>query len=259
MRSTRDVISFLVILVLIGCASASAQKKKPAKNDETNPQYQYEMGVVALNYGLTDEAIRYGNLAVSLDPSHYNGHRLLGNAYYQKGDYAQAVAAFEKAVALRPDQADGHFGLGLALFETGALDRAAEEFGKAGAIKEDPNTGFYLAKVYYNQKKYDQALDEVQKCLKKKPRAPEFYNLKGVILNQLGRYAEAAGSFQAGLVLAPDDINIQVNLGIAYINSGEQDKARPVFEKVLPRVQDPTLKAKIESYLKSIKAPGGRA
>jgi tetratricopeptide (TPR) repeat protein len=259
MRSTRYVLSLLIILVLIGCASASAQKKKSAKNDEANPQYQYEKGVVALNYGLTDEAIRYGNLAISLDPNHYNGHRLLGNAYYQKGDYAQAVAAFEKAVALRPDQADGHFGLGLALFETGALDRAAEEFGKSRAIKEDPNTGFYLARVYFNQKKFDEALGEIEKSLKKNPGAPGFYNLKGVILNQLGRYAEAAGSFQAGLVLAPEDVNIQVNLGIAYINSGEPNKARAVFEKALPQLKDPELKAKIESYLKSIKAPGGRA
>jgi tetratricopeptide (TPR) repeat protein len=257
MRPARYIIPILIILVLISCGSISAQKK-PAKNTEKDPQYQYEKGVVALNYGLTDEAIRYGDLAVSLDPNHYGGHSLLGNAYYKKGDYARAVVSFEKAAGLEPGKAEAHFNLGLALFETGAMDRAEAEFKQANAIKEEATTGYYLARVHLNQKKYDQALDEAVKSLQKNPRSASCYNLKGVILNQLGRYADAAGSFQAGLVLAPDDTNLQVNLGVAYINSNEPDKARAVLEKVLPRIQDQALKARIEGYLKSIKTPGGR-
>jgi protein O-GlcNAc transferase len=259
MRPTRYIVAFLTILVLVGCATAAAQKRKPAKGSDKDPQYQYEKGVIALKYGLTDEAIRYGDLTVSLDPKHYGGHSLLGNAYYKKGDFADAAAAFEKALELRPDLAEAHFNLGLVSFETGALDKAEAEFKQAVAIKEDANATYYLARVHLGQKKLDQALDEVQRALKMDPRAPGAYNLKGVVLNQLGRYAEASGSFQAGLVLAPDDLNLQVNLGIAYINNNEPDKARPVLEKVLPRIQDPALKAQIESYLKSIKPPGGRA
>ncbi|MGA2361586.1 MAG: tetratricopeptide repeat protein [Candidatus Aminicenantales bacterium] len=259
MRPNRYIIAILVILVLAGCASAAAQKKKPAKNSDKDPQYQFEKGVIALRYGLTDEAIRYGNLAVSLDPKHYGGHSLLGNAYYKKGDFADAAAAFEKALELRPELAEAHFNLGLVSFDTGTLEKAESEFKQALAIKEDANTAYYLARVNLGQKKLDQALDEVQKSLKLDPRAPGAYNLKGVVLNQLGRYAEAAGSFQAGLVLAPDDLNLQINLGIAHINNNEPDKARPVLEKALPRIQDPALKTQIESYLKSIKPPDGGA
>jgi len=256
MRPARYIVSLLVPLLLVGCASA---QKKPAKNLEKDPQYQYEKGVVALNYGLTDEAIRYGDLAVALDPNHYGGHSLLGNAYYKKGDYARAVVSFEKAAALAPGKSEAHFNLGLALFETGAFDRAEAEFRQAAAIKEEATTDYYLARVYLNQKKYDQALEEAVKSLQKNARSASAYNLKGVILNQLGRYPEAAGSFQAGLVLSPDDLNLQVNLGIAYINSNEPDKARAVLEKTLPRIQDQALKTKIEEYLKSIKTPGGDA
>jgi superkiller protein 3 len=255
MRPARYILPLFITLVLIGCASASAQKKKAAKNDEKNPQYQYEKGVVALKYGLTDEAVRYGNLAVSLDPKHYGGHSLLGNAFYNKGNYAEAVAAFEKALELRPDLAEAHFNLGLACFETNAIDRAEAEFKQANAIKEDAIASFYLARIYLSQKKVELALDEALKSIKINPRSAGAYNLKGVILNQLGRYAEAAGSFQAGLVLSPNDVNLRVNLGIAYINNNEPDKARPVLENVLPQIQDPALKARVEDYLKSIKAP----
>lgn len=259
MRPTRYILPLLISLILVGCATAAPQKTKSPKKDETNAQYQYEKGVVALKYGLTDEALRYGNLAISLDPKHYGGHSLIGHAFYQKGNYAEAVAAFGTAAELRPDLPEAHYNLGLACLETGEMDRAAAEFKRANAIKEDAMSSFYLARIYLGQKKLDQALEEAQKSIGANPRSAASYNLKGVILNQLGRFAEAAGSFQAGLVLVPKDVNLQVNLGIAFMNSGQPDKARPVLEKVLPEIQDPVLKAKIEDYLKSIKPPESRA
>lgn len=255
MRPARSIVLLVVILALIGCATASAQRKKPVKSDEKSPQYQYEKGVVALNYGLTEEAIRYGNLAVSLDPKHYGGHSLLGNAYYRLGNYAAAAAAYEKALELRPDLAEAHFNLALACLETGAMERAEAEFKQANAIKQEATSSFYLARIYLNQKKFEQALDEAVKSIKMNPRSAGSYNLKGVILNQLGRFSEAAGSFQAGLVLAPKDINLRINLGIAYINSNEPGKAKPILEGVLSDIRDPVLKAKVESFLKSIKVP----
>ena len=68
-------------------SAAAPQKKKKKSSDENNPQYQYEMGAIALRYGLTDEAVRYGQLAVSLDPEHLDGWKLLGLAYYTKGEF----------------------------------------------------------------------------------------------------------------------------------------------------------------------------
>jgi len=256
MRETRSLLAVVLAVCVIGCAAAEAQKQKAkGKGSENDPQYQYEKGVVAFNYGLTDEAIRYGNLALSLDPNHYGGHSLLGNAYYKKGDIARALPEFEKAVALKPNLPEAHFNYGLALFDSGEMDKAEPEFARSDAIKEDPVTSYYLGRVHFNQHKFDQALADVQRSIVKNPKSPGAYNLKGVILNQLNRFAEAAGSFQAGLVLAPNDINLQVNLGIAYINSNEPAKARPVLEAALPRITDPALKARIEEYLKSIKTP----
>ena len=63
---------------------ASPQKEEERSPDEKNPQYQYEMGVIALRYGLPDEAIRYGQLAVSLDPGHFDGWNLLGLGLFRQ-------------------------------------------------------------------------------------------------------------------------------------------------------------------------------
>lgn len=253
MKNARRILAFAVLLAFVACLPAAAQRKP--KHPEKDPQYQCEKGRVALTYGLTDEAIRYGNMAIALDPKCYDGHSLLGNAYYKKGDFAQAAAAFEKAVALRPELAESRVNLALVLFETGDMDRAEAELKQADAIKPDATISFYLAKIYFNQKKYEPALVEIQKSISGNPGNSGTYNIKGVILNELQRYPEAIGSFQAGLVLAPEDVNLQINLGIAYVNNKEPDKARPILEKVLPNVKDAVLKARIDDFLKSIKTP----
>lgn len=234
-------------------AAADPQKKKKKSSDEKNPQYQYEMGAIALRYGLTDEAVRYGQLAVSLDPNHLDGWKLLGLAYYTKGEFVSAADAYEKAAAIKPGDGEIQRNLGLALAEIGEAGRAEEALKKAFAADGNAETAFFLGKLYYGAGRHEEALEYALQSIRKDGKSPKAYNLKGVVLNQLGRHAEAAGSFQAGLVLAPEDIGLQVNLGIAYINANEPAKAKPVLEAVLPKITDEVLKKRIEEYLGSIK------
>ena len=230
------------------------RRKKVA--DEKNPQYQYELGVIALRYGLPDEAIRYGELAVSLDPGFFNGWNLLGSAYFNKGDFAKAAGSYEKAVAIKPGAADIQRSLGMAYAELKEADKAEAALKKAFDAAGDAESAYLLGKVYYGEKRFDEALDFALKAIQKDGKSAKAYNLKGVTLNQLGRYAEAAGSFQAGLLLSPNDLNLQVNLGIAYLNSGQTSKAKATFEAVLPKIEQDVMRTQVEGYLQFIKDAG---
>mgnify|MGYP001385410067 CR=1 FL=1 len=238
-----------------GGASAEPQKKKKTP-DEKDPQYQYEMGVVALRYGFPDEAVRYGKLAVSLDPEHFNGWNLLGSAYYTKGEFALAAEAYEKAAAIKPDAVEVQRNLGMALIELKETDKAEAVLKKAYALDGEAETAYQLGKLCYNGKRFDEGLDYALRSIQMDGKSAKAYNLKGALLNQMGRFAEAAGSFQAAIVLAPGDVGLQVNLGVAYLNSGEQGKAKAVFEAVLPKLEQDELKAQVENYLKAIKDGG---
>ncbi len=231
-------------------------QRKAKASDEKNPQYQYEKGVIALRYGLTDEAVRYGKLAVELDPGNFNGWNLLGSAYYTKGEFALAAEAYEKAVAVKPEAADVQRDLGLTYVKLKDMDRAEAALKKAYEINGGFESAYHLGKLYYNAGRFEEALDYALKSVQKNGKNAGAYNLKGVVLNQLGRYAEAAGSFQAGLVLTPDDVNLQVNLGIALLNSGEPSKARAIFETVLPKIEQDVLRKQVEDYIKAIKDAG---
>jgi Flp pilus assembly protein TadD len=239
-----------LILALAGCAST---QKKVVKDPERDPQNQYEKAVISVRYGLEDEALKYLNLALSLDPAHAPSLLLLGNVQFKKGNYGAAADAFQKYMALRPNDSEAHTSLGLTYGQLGMADKSESEYLAALAIDGNPSAGFGLAKLYYEQNKLEPALEYIGRSIEKNPKSAAYYNLQGVILNQMHRYADALPSFETALLYAPDDVYVTVNLGIAYINIKEPAKARELFEKILPKVEEESLKAKINEYLKLIK------
>jgi Flp pilus assembly protein TadD len=67
------------------------------------------------------------------------------------------------------------------------------------------------------------------------------------------RFSEAIEAFDRAIQISPKDIVTRMNLGIALVNSGNYDRARKVFEYILPYVQDQVLKDRINQYLELIK------
>jgi Flp pilus assembly protein TadD len=243
------VVMGALSLALIHCAPSS---KKIARDKEKDPQYQYEKAVVAMRYGLVDEAIKYIDQALALDPNHAASYNLLGMAQFKNKNYAAAAEAYEKYLEFNTKDSEAAANLGFVYEEMGESDKAETAYRKSVELDGNANASFGLAKLYFEQKKLPEALDFAQKSIANNGRFPAVHNLLGVILNQLGRYEEAVVSFQNALKLAPDDLNLSINLGIAYINTKDYAKAREIFEKTLPQVQDPSLKAKINEYLKLI-------
>jgi Flp pilus assembly protein TadD len=250
MSPKKSFVLFALALVIAGCATAP---KKAAKDPEKDPQVQYEKAVISVRYGLEDEALKYLNLALTLDPAHVPSLLLLGNTQFKKGNYAEAASAFEKYLELQPKDARAHASLGLAYENLGMGDKSEAEFRSSLTIDGNADAAFGLAKLYYEQNKLEAALEHIQIAIGKNSKSAAYYNLQGVIFNQMHRYADALLSFRAALQLAPDDVYVTVNLGIAYINTKEYTKARDLFEKLLPKVQDEVLRAKINEYLNLIR------
>ncbi len=245
--------SFILALSLAFINCASAPREKPTLPKEKDPQYQYELAQTALRYGLEDEAIKYLNQATTLDPNHYPSFYLLGVIQSQKRNFLEAEKAFLKCLELKPDQADAHLRLGVVFEEMLEPAKAEEEYKKAYAINGNVESLINLAKLYYDQKKLDLALETVQKATEKEnPPFPAF-NLQGVILNELGRYPEAISRFQNALRIDPQSDVARINLAVALVNNGNLNEARELLEKTLERMKDQNLKKRILEYLEKIK------
>ncbi|MFQ5721450.1 MAG: tetratricopeptide repeat protein [Candidatus Aminicenantales bacterium] len=239
-------------LVLVFCATTESQK---AKENENDPQYQYQKAVVALKYGFEDEAIKYLDQAISLDPQHFQSYKLLGLLYFQKKNFEQAAAAYQKCLEIKPDLAEVHNQLGRVYWEMGQAGKAEEEFKKSFFLDGNAGASYNLAEIYFKQEKLQLALDYIQKCLLKKEGWAKAYNLQGVILNKMGQFSEAIQSFKKAMKISANEADKTVyglNLSVAYINNKEYNKARSLLENLLLQVKDEHLRIKINEYLKMI-------
>jgi tetratricopeptide (TPR) repeat protein len=62
--------------------------------------------------GGTEEAVRYLNLAVEIDPSYAESWNNLGQAQYSLGNFVQAERAFKQSLTLKPEQPEIELALG---------------------------------------------------------------------------------------------------------------------------------------------------
>lgn len=252
MKNCKTLI-ILICLSLLSCASA---QKKTEKAREKDPHYQYNIGLFYLNSNNIDEAIKYFNKALSLDPSHYQSLNALGLANSMRGNLQEAINLYQKCLQISPGFAEARNNLGTIYQEIGDLDKAEEQFKK---VIDDPSYThkelpyYNLARLYFNRGDFEKARFHVDIAIKLNTRFALAYNLRGLILENQDNLFGAIESFKMAAKIVPDDVNFSFNLGAAYFKNDDLDKAAEILEKISPQVIELEMKEKLNSYLKAIK------
>jgi len=248
-------IPFILIISLMLTLCASSQKKLQKQRAE-DPQYQYNIGLVYLQNGNFDEAAKYFNKALSLRPNFYLALNALGLTNFMQGQFQNAASYFEKCLQLNPSFTEARNYLGSVYQELGLLDKAEEEFRKAitdETYKSRELPYYNLARLYLVQGKDEEALQMVEQSIAINSRMVMSLNLKGILLERLGRIKEAIESYRKALQINPEDINLNYNLAVAYFKDDRREDAKIIFEKIYPQVKDQEVKDKISEYLKVLK------
>ncbi len=130
-------------------------------------------------------AQRYYQRAIKLDPKYPEAVNNLGTVFYAKKSYGRAVRQYRKALKITPDSASIYSNLGTAYFARKNYDQAMEAYQEA--LKLDPEVfehhnsygvllqertveersrfHYYLAKLYAESGKTDQALLYIRKAI----------------------------------------------------------------------------------------------
>jgi tetratricopeptide (TPR) repeat protein len=153
---------------------------------------------------------------VAKRPANARAHTNLGNALFERGRIAEAMAQFQNAVGIDPASPEAHNGLGHAEAAFGRLNAAEVEL--AQAVQNRPNYAeahSNLGSVLFRLGERDRALAELEIALRLKPDyADAHYNL-GLALAYAGRMPEAVVQFREAVRLAPNDPDARHNLGAA--------------------------------------------
>ena len=249
MKTWRTALAVILALGLACCASTHMEKER---ENEKDPQYQYDRAIIAFRYGLPERAVEFIDAALALDSAHYQSLDLLGYIRFQAGDYPGAIGALERCLAIKPDFVDALNRLGSAYQAMNDDAQAEAAFLRSSAVDANAFAAFNLARIYLAGKKLPEALDAIDKAAAKSPGESGVHNLRGVILNQMERYDEAVKSLETAVALAPKDVGANVNLGIALMNRGESARAKEILERVYPEIKDPDLKEKVAEYIKAV-------
>lgn len=241
-----------LLLAALTAACVSPQARLAAQQ-EKNPQYQYEKAVVCVQAGLHDEAIKYLNRTVLLDPNHYLAHNLFGLVYMVKRDFPKAEAALEKCVALKPDFSEAHNNLGTVFQELGQTAKAEAEFKRAFEIDQSYNASYNLAKINFERGDHEKALNYVRASLQKFDRSLLAWNLQGLILDTMQRTDEAIASYEQGLKRVPNEENVSFNLAVAYFRKGDKNQAKEILDRILKTTKSEELRGRARDLLDKLK------
>ncbi len=154
-----------------------------------------EKGLLALKNDKLGDAEKYVGQAMSLAPSHPDVLYVQGVVWLKERKWTQAQDALEKATQIDPNYARAFAALGMALCDEGKYSAAIEPLQKSLVLEPAGTweTRWTLAKAYYQQAHYEDALKLSQEALAaSNGKAPEIALLVAQSLTAVGRYDDAA-------------------------------------------------------------------
>ncbi len=156
----------------------------------------YYLGFLALRSGEPKDALQYLTTSAAGDPLRPQVHLGLARAHERLGQDREALAALTKLFAIDPGHPNGHLLAARIARKVG--DRAATNAALRAAITGDP--GFVAA-----------------------------YLMLSHLYAEVGAWQAARDVLSEGLRLAPDAVELQEALGMAWLDLGRPDLAKVVY------------------------------
>jgi tetratricopeptide (TPR) repeat protein len=123
----------------------------------------------------------------------------------------------------------------VALYATGDIKGAQKQYEALVSVSsKDATARNNLGNVYRDLGDYDKAVDSYQEAIKLDAKNVNAYtNLANLYIYTLNKKDLGIKTYQEALKNLPDNVDVQVLLGIAYEQNDDKANARQWFEKVL--------------------------
>jgi len=232
---------------------------------------QYNLGQALLQAGQLDEAIQHLERAIEIDPDFRDAHFNLGAALNEKGSFEAAATYFQRAheidpqdrqarlqwamamgragrareavdqlQALRtenPDDAGILLSLAAILGPVGQVEAARTELERALTLAREPEleaeAHFQLGLLDQRQGATESAIGHFQTAGELDPKLTAANTAAGALQAQLGRFDEAARSFERVVEAAPANEAARFSRAMALVLAGDYQLATDELEEDL--------------------------
>src|SRR5262252_8287446 len=147
------------------------------------------------------------------------------------GNLTVAEALLKRAIEIDPKNKFAWNNLGLVYMQTRQDDLAVAAFQKQIEVNPYDEYAYNnLGRVYWNDRKYEEAVKAFNKQIENNPLDKFAHSNLGAMYSEWHKYDLAAPELEKAASLTPDSAELQVSLGDAYLNLGQDDKALATFD-----------------------------
>jgi tetratricopeptide (TPR) repeat protein/transglutaminase-like putative cysteine protease len=151
------------------------------------------------------------------------------------GNLPVALALLKRATEVDPKNKVAWNNLGLIYFAMRENDQAIAAFQKQIEVNPYDQYAYNnLGRVYVNERKYDEAAKAFNKQLENNPLDAFAHYSLGAMYSEWHKYDLAVAELEKAAALIPDTApeagSLQVSLGDAYLNLGQDEKALAAFD-----------------------------
>ncbi len=163
-QKERDYIKVLEAGVAGNQAQAIKQLEKIVERYPDEKEAFFTLGsFYQIRLRKSEEAVRYLNKAIEIDPLYKVAYNLLAYTYNDMGDFEKSIWAINKYISLAPDEANPYDSRADLYAYNGRIDQAIESYKKALEIKPD----FYASLVKLgNMYLFKKAFPQAESCYK---------------------------------------------------------------------------------------------
>lgn len=198
-------------------------------------------GWTAIDFGRTEEAVKFYDSALAINPQDTDALYAKGWAFDSLGKYEEAISYYDKFLALDPEDTYTLFAKGYALDSLGKYEEAISNYDKVLSI--DPNTTDAIHEKGYSldrSGRHEEAISYFDNLLTLDPNDSEALHGKGYALDSLGRYEEASSYYDKALSIDPTNTIALHNKGYVLHNLGKYEEAITFYDKALSLDPDDT-------------------
>ena len=255
-----DAILVLAALLAVGAPAAAqitAPQVTPAPATKPLPQDSKQLavidgdvpptGIVDGSSGALAEALRakdYGRAeallleAAEAHPQSAEVLRALGGVFFLRGRPLNAAVALKKAETIAPLDERSRFTLVMAYVALGHRDWARPELAKL--VEAAPRNALYpywTGRLDYDDQQYATAIKSLQRAVELDPRLAKAHDSLGLCYEALGRFDEAARSWEEAIRLNGEQATKSpwpaLNLGLLMTRLDRLDAAEARFREAL--------------------------
>ena len=200
------------------------------------------------NYRVAESLLQQLLLSDGKNPEIFH---MLATIYYDQGKFNKAIRTFRRALEIDPTFTDASVGLSIILNDLGRYEEGKKVFIEAqeALAKRSTTVDSYaqeklalkhdeLGELYFQYKRYDEALEQYQRALALSSRKPELRMkiVEAHLRRNVGDdQAEAMRELKSLTAEYPTFVPARLQLGLLYYNSRQVVAAIEQWETVLLR------------------------